>query len=272
MVIPPLPPPPMLVNTWVRTNPVPFLPHVTSHIPLTYDHWLQGARARKTHYSHAFSVPPLRWVLKEEKEEFPQNALQTGTEESGEELYSIRTEFHGDLQLGKGGRHLFQGGSVPYESQEYAVSRFEVLVGDSSYANWIDFPHYQPSGSAFRRDSPTTSISPLTLTPLASPSDLPPLRAPISIEVTGDNRLPPPRIRPFYAMEGGFQSSRRDPNERRLILVAQAPYDYGWHPGKVEVGDDHASIGWGGGEVWARDYRLLIWDPPTRTHGRDEDD
>ncbi|KAH7334393.1 hypothetical protein B0J17DRAFT_720800 [Rhizoctonia solani] len=48
------------------------------------------------------------------------------------------------------------------------------------------------------------------------------------------------------------------------MLIAQAPYEGGWHPGKSAIGEDHACVGFGGGEFWARGYRVLVWaDSPT---------
>lgn len=43
------------------------------------------------------------------------------------------------------------------------------------------------------------------------------------------------------------------------MLVAQAPFEGGWHPGKTAVGEDHACVGYGGGEFWARGFRVLVW-------------
>ncbi|QRV97505.1 hypothetical protein RhiJN_25524 [Ceratobasidium sp. AG-Ba] len=49
------------------------------------------------------------------------------------------------------------------------------------------------------------------------------------------------------------------------MLVAQAPCEGGWHPGKTAVGEDHACVGFGGGEFWVRGFRVLVWaDEPAR--------
>ncbi|KAG9075420.1 hypothetical protein FS749_012917 [Ceratobasidium sp. UAMH 11750] len=49
------------------------------------------------------------------------------------------------------------------------------------------------------------------------------------------------------------------------MLVAQAPCEGGWHPGKAAVGEDHACVGFGGGEFWVRGFRVLVWaDEPAQ--------
>jgi len=191
--------------------------------------------------------------------EFPNNALQTGAEESGEELYSIRSHFNGGLHLGKAGRHLLEGGSIAHNSKEHSISCYEVLVGDSSHARWVSFP---PTWVEILGITPEDEkVSPLSLTPLASPSSLPSFRAPKTIEFPLGASKPAITISPFCPLEGGFEMSTDGVGS--LLLVTQAPYEGGWHPGHVVVGSDHCCFGWGGGEVWSRNFRVLIWDSPT---------
>lgn len=38
----------------------------------------------------------------------------------------------------------------------------------------------------------------------------------------------------------------------------------GEHPGKCRITDDHAHIGWGGGEVWIRPFYVLAYNNTTR--------
>lgn len=38
----------------------------------------------------------------------------------------------------------------------------------------------------------------------------------------------------------------------------------GQHPGKCRIGDDHAHVPWGGGEVWVRPFQVLAYANPTR--------
>jgi hypothetical protein len=64
--------------------------------------WLTSARVRTTHYNRwGVTRPPLRWVLVENGSSIPQDALQTGEESSGEELYSARVWYNGGVHLGK---------------------------------------------------------------------------------------------------------------------------------------------------------------------------
>jgi len=50
------------------------------------------------------------------------------------------------------------------------------------------------------------------------------------------------------------------------MLVAQAPCEGGWHPGKAAVGEDHACVGFGGGEYWVRGFRVLVWTDEPAEH------
>ncbi|KAG8743741.1 hypothetical protein FRC12_014967, partial [Ceratobasidium sp. 428] len=50
------------------------------------------------------------------------------------------------------------------------------------------------------------------------------------------------------------------------MLIAQAPCEGGWHPGKVAIGEDHACVGFGGGEFWARGFRVLVWADEPAEH------
>ncbi|KAG8910671.1 hypothetical protein FRC01_006199, partial [Tulasnella sp. 417] len=206
-----LPPPPPLVqppgrifvNKWARmlltSGPI---------MPQSRGAWLSNARVRRAAYSQSFALPSLRWVLVEEGELIPNDAIETGIEASGEPLYSIRAWHNGGLHLGKGGHHIFKGGSISWSSQEYAFGTFEVLVGNGTLARWARI-----SPRAAKTDSPESlSLSPLTLTPLASPSALPSLDAPkaISTPTFSSNRVfrsPGFSIKPFVAIEGGFEPS-----------------------------------------------------------------
>lgn len=65
--------------------------------------WIDSARARTLQYSRPGGLrPPLRWVLIDgANDDFPDNALQTGTEADGQKLYSARTWWQGGLHIGK---------------------------------------------------------------------------------------------------------------------------------------------------------------------------
>ncbi|KZT36595.1 hypothetical protein SISSUDRAFT_961284, partial [Sistotremastrum suecicum HHB10207 ss-3] len=153
--------------------------------------------------------PPLRWVLLEGGAPIPSDALQTGTEVDNEELYSVRAWYKGGVHPGKAGEHLQDGrASISYGGLEHPVSTFEILIGDSSYARWIDV---------------TSTVS----------------------ESLSQNR------RPIYPIEAGREATGEP------LFVAQAQYDMGWHPGKAALHDDHCCVGYGGGEVWIRSFRIL---------------
>lgn len=106
-----LPPPPVLpplrilVNSWQPMSAAELL----SRFPSSENEWLAQARFRRAAYTHMFALPALRWVLVEEGEGITDRALQTGTEDSGEPLYSIRAWYNGGLHIGKAGRHIYRG-------------------------------------------------------------------------------------------------------------------------------------------------------------------
>ncbi|KAG8905697.1 hypothetical protein FRB99_008411 [Tulasnella sp. 403] len=297
----PMPPPPLvqpparfLIQKWERLESSSA---IIQPFPGSKNQWLAQARNRRAAYAHSFALPSLRWVLVEYGENIPANAVQTGTEATGEPLYSIRAWHNGGLHLGKAGHHLFKGGSISWGSQEYAFGTFEVLAGDSSLTQWVSIPGTpRRDGSAdFTDPSSPSSLSPLTLTPLASPDALPTLVAPKHISDTKREAVDDllslhiTRINPFFAIEAGFEPAQMElergglepglhsvmtqgdssysgpsfsaepPSRSVLMFIAQAYYAQGWHPGKVNAGDDHCCIGWGGGEVWVKEFRVLAW-------------
>lgn len=191
--------------------------------------WLKAARARtKRYYQPGAIRPAMRWVLVEPRPEaenmsqavlerhalhygsfprIPHDALQTGTESSGDGLCSARAWHSGGVHLGKAGKHLQAGGaSLSYGAIEHELSVFEVLVGDATRARWVDASR-------------------------------------LALELAAGT----------VPIEGGREAHGGP------MLVAQAPYDGGWHPGKAAVGEDHACVGFGGGEFWARGFRVLVW-------------
>jgi len=48
------------------------------------------------------------------------------------------------------------------------------------------------------------------------------------------------------------------------LLLAKGEYENGEHPGKCLIGDDHACVGWGGGELWVRPFQILAFCSPNR--------
>lgn len=106
-----LPPPPPLVQPPARIFVSKWgrMPASGPIMPQSRDAWLTEARFRRAAYSQSFALPSLRWVLVEEGEPIPDDAIETGIEASGEPLYSIRAWHNGGLHLGKGGHHIFKG-------------------------------------------------------------------------------------------------------------------------------------------------------------------
>ncbi|KZT57842.1 hypothetical protein CALCODRAFT_267729 [Calocera cornea HHB12733] len=204
--------------------------------------WLRAARARRAAYAVPGAVrPPVRWVLVEEGQKIPDDALQTGVEATGEPLYSTRVWWKGGLHLGKvrapgiprvrpgdsanrpcpfrlqAANHIHNYASISWDSQEHTTPTFEVLCGPPAHVQWLEIPHGVRATSALFHD--------------------------------------------FTAVEGGREATGT------FIFVAQGEYGLGGavglHPGKASAGDDHACIGYGGGEVWIRPFRLLVYTQPS---------
>ncbi|KAK4688596.1 hypothetical protein P7C73_g1516, partial [Tremellales sp. Uapishka_1] len=61
------------------------------------------------------------------------------------------------------------------------------------------------------------------------------------------------RVEGWQPVEGGRES------DGTALLVAKGDYENGVHPGKCLINDDHACVGWGGGELWVRPFQVLAY-------------
>ncbi|KZO95908.1 hypothetical protein CALVIDRAFT_598619 [Calocera viscosa TUFC12733] len=176
--------------------------------------WLRAARARRAAYAVPGAVrPPVRWVLVDEGQKIPADALQTGVEATGEPLFSTRVWWKGGLHLGKAANHIYNYASISWDSQEHTTPTFEVLCGAPLHVQWLEIPHGTRATAQLMHD--------------------------------------------LTAVEGGREANGT------FIFVAQGEYGLGGgsglHPGKASAGDDHACIGYGGGEVWIRPFRIMVY-------------
>lgn len=62
----------------------------------------------------------------------------------------------------------------------------------------------------------------------------------------------------WQAVEGGREANGK------TLLVAKGEYENGIHPGKCLIDDDHACVGYGGGELWVRPFQVLAYSSTTR--------
>ncbi|EIW69915.1 hypothetical protein TREMEDRAFT_68366 [Tremella mesenterica DSM 1558] len=62
----------------------------------------------------------------------------------------------------------------------------------------------------------------------------------------------------WQPVEGGRE------RDGRALLVARGEYESGQHPGKCLVDDDHACVGYGGGELWVRPFQVLAYASASR--------
>ncbi|KAG8945548.1 hypothetical protein FRC04_000682 [Tulasnella sp. 424] len=111
--------------------------------------WLAQARDRRKMYLEANNPSIPCWLLVENGDGLPKNAIRTGSEPSGS-LYSARAWCGSDLLLGKCGQHL-EGAHLPLGGKAIRnVTPFEVLVGDPLDFQWISIPEKSSDGRGIR--------------------------------------------------------------------------------------------------------------------------
>ncbi|WWC72541.1 uncharacterized protein I206_106503 [Kwoniella pini CBS 10737] len=60
-------------------------------------------------------------------------------------------------------------------------------------------------------------------------------------------------VQGWQPIEGGREK------DGTALLLAKGDYENGQHPGKCLINDDHACVGYGGGELWVRPFSLLAY-------------
>ncbi|WWC92242.1 uncharacterized protein L201_007196 [Kwoniella dendrophila CBS 6074] len=60
-------------------------------------------------------------------------------------------------------------------------------------------------------------------------------------------------VQGWQPIEGGRES------DGTALLLAKGDYENGQHPGKCLINDDHACVGYGGGELWVRPFSILAY-------------
>lgn len=125
------------------------------------------------------------------------------------------------------------------------MSTFEVLVGDSAYAKWV-------SVSSVCNASLTAEPS-STSEDESETSGLTPTERLLENYMSGA-RAAKSKAKFYLPLEGGREA------DGSPLFVAQAAYGMGWHPGKAGLDEDHCCIGYGGGEVWVRTFRILVYE------------
>jgi uncharacterized protein YegL len=108
-----------------RTNIIEDL-YGTLKKPRTFKQWEDAARENTRQIKEFGSPSPLVWVLVNGKD-IPANAIVAG-EDRRRPLYIARTFYEGGICIGKAGRHLDRGASIPYNGSEVHVETYEVLV------------------------------------------------------------------------------------------------------------------------------------------------
>ncbi|KAF8872732.1 hypothetical protein BD779DRAFT_1571940 [Infundibulicybe gibba] len=94
--------------------------------PRTVKQWEDIAKENTQQLIQHGSPSPLVWVFVKGKE-IPANAI-VGGEDRRRPLYIARTFYEGGICLGKAGRHLERGASIPFNGKEIQVDTYEVLV------------------------------------------------------------------------------------------------------------------------------------------------
>ncbi|WVQ85906.1 hypothetical protein IAT38_008074 [Cryptococcus sp. DSM 104549] len=65
-------------------------------------------------------------------------------------------------------------------------------------------------------------------------------------------------VQGWQPVEGGREK------DGTYILLSKGDFENGQHPGKCLINDDHACVGWGGGELWVRPFQILAYANPDR--------
>ncbi|WRT70656.1 uncharacterized protein IL334_007654 [Kwoniella shivajii] len=65
-------------------------------------------------------------------------------------------------------------------------------------------------------------------------------------------------VQGWQPIEGGREK------DGTALLLAKGDYENGQHPGKCLINDDHACVGYGGGELWVRPFSILAYANPDR--------
>ncbi|WVR08568.1 hypothetical protein IAU60_005623 [Kwoniella sp. DSM 27419] len=66
------------------------------------------------------------------------------------------------------------------------------------------------------------------------------------------------KVEGWQPVEGGREK------DGSALLLAKGEYENGQHPGKCLINDDHACVGYGGGELWVRPFAVLAYANPDR--------
>ncbi|OCF43636.1 hypothetical protein I317_02528 [Kwoniella heveanensis CBS 569] len=61
------------------------------------------------------------------------------------------------------------------------------------------------------------------------------------------------KVEGWQPVEGGREK------DGTALLLAKGEYENGQHPGKCLINDDHACVGYGGGELWVRPFSILAY-------------
>ncbi|KAJ2384483.1 hypothetical protein GGI05_004994, partial [Coemansia sp. RSA 2603] len=78
----------------------------------------------------------LRWVTAAGNR-IPDDAIQGGVDENGQELYIARALCNNTLVPGKAGRHIRGGCSIVFSGGVEFIYRYQVLCGDPSKVHWV---------------------------------------------------------------------------------------------------------------------------------------
>lgn len=75
-------------------------------MPKTREEWLRSAKTRRQAYRSGAKLNSVHWILVLQGDALPPEAICTGNEASGLNLYTARAWLEGGICLGKTGRHL----------------------------------------------------------------------------------------------------------------------------------------------------------------------
>ncbi|KAG8910641.1 hypothetical protein FRC01_006220, partial [Tulasnella sp. 417] len=111
------------------------------HSLKSHEQWLAAARERRAKWAIASDPRVLCWVLVEQGQPIPSNAIVTGQSHCGPLRYSARTWYKREgLLVGRCG-HDLRGARFAHAGKDiWDVTPYEVLVGDPSLVHWVTVP------------------------------------------------------------------------------------------------------------------------------------
>ncbi|KAG8980543.1 hypothetical protein FRB90_007652, partial [Tulasnella sp. 427] len=123
------------------------------------EQWLERARERRRLYFETGDKSMPCWLLADNQEEIPDNAIETGGGPTEDARYSARA-WHEDegLIVGQVGRS-WKGAQLPWDGKRiFKAPPFEVLIGNPAQFHWVTIPDCQPASRKVPGHKPFNAV------------------------------------------------------------------------------------------------------------------